>query len=532
MAYLSRALLEPATPSVLPRLLLELGRAESEVDPESAFNHLLQALDGSHDLLERAAIDLALLRSALEVGQVAKVVGEVRSCIAALGDDDPELALRLEAELISVLRQGLANSPLTDSSIERWHGRLRGATPSERLMLIQLAALRGLKGATASEVAAMAEQALADGLLLSDQSSGSIAFFLPIYQLVCADRFEQAQIHLDQGAQDAQTRGSPLGFALVSCFRSMLAFVRGHLVDAEAEARSAVVESERFNSAYLLPAAVGGLIDALVGQGRLVEADEILERYGMSGTLPDSVSYRLLVGTRAGLRFAQSRFSEACEDFLDLTERERLKGPSNLFHNPYRPLAALALARTGREDAAQEMIRESLIAARNWGSPRGLASTLRVAASLKSGEDAVELLQEAGRIAETSQAMLVRAQCEVDHGAALRRLGRRSDALRHLRRGLDLSSRCYAAPLAGRAREELTVLGARPRRTAITGVDALTASERRVAELAGLGFSNRRIAESLFVTMRTVEVHLTHTYQKLGIQSREQLSDVLRPAAR
>ncbi len=56
-----------------------------------------------------------------------------------------------------------------------------------------------------------------------------------------------------------------------------------------------------------------------------------------------------------------------------------------------------------------------------------------------------------------------------------------------------------------------------------SGVDALTPSELRVASMAAEGMTNRQIAQALFVTLRTVQVHLTHTYQKLGISSREQL---------
>ena len=65
--------------------------------------------------------------------------------------------------------------------------------------------------------------------------------------------------------------------------------------------------------------------------------------------------------------------------------------------------------------------------------------------------------------------------------------------------------------------------GARPRRTALTGPDALTSAERRVAGLAADGLSNRQIAQHLFITQPTVETHLRHAFQKLGITSRGDL---------
>jgi DNA-binding CsgD family transcriptional regulator len=56
------------------------------------------------------------------------------------------------------------------------------------------------------------------------------------------------------------------------------------------------------------------------------------------------------------------------------------------------------------------------------------------------------------------------------------------------------------------------------------GVDSLTASERRVAKLAIDGRSNREIAQTLFVTQKTVETHLSHIFSKLDISSRQQLA--------
>jgi DNA-binding CsgD family transcriptional regulator len=78
--------------------------------------------------------------------------------------------------------------------------------------------------------------------------------------------------------------------------------------------------------------------------------------------------------------------------------------------------------------------------------------------------------------------------------------------------------------LARRARSELHTAGARPRRAALTGPDALTPTEHRVAALAAAGRSNRDIAQQLYITRRTVETHLTHAYQKLDITTRHELA--------
>ena len=120
----------------------------------------------------------------------------------------------------------------------------------------------------------------------------------------------------------------------------------------------------------------------------------------------------------------------------------------------------------------------------------------------------------------------------MEYGAALRRAGRRRDAREPLRAALELADRCGALRTAARAREELLATGARPRRAARSGADALTPSERRVCRLAADGLSNRDVAQALFVTVRTVEGHLTQAYMKLDVSGREQLADALESPAR
>ena len=119
----------------------------------------------------------------------------------------------------------------------------------------------------------------------------------------------------------------------------------------------------------------------------------------------------------------------------------------------------------------------------------------------------------------------------MDLGSTLRALGHRSEAREPLRRGLDLATRSGAAALVARAHEELVATGARPRRLVTRGVDALTASERRVAEMAADGLTNREVAQALFLSEKTVEGHLGQVYRKLGIRTRSQLPRFFQRAA-
>jgi DNA-binding CsgD family transcriptional regulator len=123
--------------------------------------------------------------------------------------------------------------------------------------------------------------------------------------------------------------------------------------------------------------------------------------------------------------------------------------------------------------------------------------------------------------------LLERAKSLTELGAALRRTNRRVDARAPLQEGLRLAERCNAAAVAQRAHSELLATGARPRRLARTGVDSLTPSERRVARMAADGQTNREIGQALFVTSKTIEMHLSSVYRKLGITSRSELPRVM-----
>jgi DNA-binding NarL/FixJ family response regulator len=92
---------------------------------------------------------------------------------------------------------------------------------------------------------------------------------------------------------------------------------------------------------------------------------------------------------------------------------------------------------------------------------------------------------------------------------------------------MDMAHRSGATALVERARQELRRAGARPRRAARIGPEALTPSEQRVARMAAGGMTNKEIAQALFVTLRTVEMHLSNSYGKLGIRARSGLGRAL-----
>lgn len=178
-------------------------------------------------------------------------------------------------------------------------------------------------------------------------------------------------------------------------------------------------------------------------------------------------------------------------------------------------------------EEARHLAENDLDVARRSGIPRAIGVALRTAAALLPDRDAIDLLADAVASLDSSPAILERARCLLELGAALRRLGYRVDARAPLREALDSAASSGAAPLAEQAREEAILAGGRPRRPRLRGLDALTPAELRAARLAAEGHSNREIAEALFITAKTVGDHLGSAYAKLEVESRMELAAVL-----
>ena len=237
-----------------------------------------------------------------------------------------------------------------------------------------------------------------------------------------------------------------------------------------------------------------------------------------------SNGYVQLLVSRAMLSLAEGRAEEAVAVAEDLAGR-----PAFATHPgwaPWRSLKAEALERLGRTDEAIALVREEVEVARRFGTAAITAHAMRVLGTLRR-DDGLADLEDAVALLEGSTARLELASALLALGTTLRLRRARSEAREPLRRALELADRCGADALAAQARTELYATGARPRTIGVSGAGSLTPSERRVAELAAEGRSNKDVAQSLFVTPKTVEVHLSSTYRKLGISSRRELGHAL-----
>jgi DNA-binding NarL/FixJ family response regulator len=137
------------------------------------------------------------------------------------------------------------------------------------------------------------------------------------------------------------------------------------------------------------------------------------------------------------------------------------------------------------------------------------------------------LLAEAVASLRASEARLELARALYELGAALPR----RDGRAPLREARALAAECAAPALVAAAEARLSEGGGRLPRLQASGVQALTAQERRVAEMAAGELTNRQIAQELYLTEKTVETHLSSAYRKLGISSRRQLALKLSSAA-
>ena len=147
--------------------------------------------------------------------------------------------------------------------------------------------------------------------------------------------------------------------------------------------------------------------------------------------------------------------------------------------------------------------------------------------ALGVARDDTEILRQAVELLAPTQLRLRSAKALLALGSMLRRSGARAESRQPLRDALALAGELGAIVVRESAREELAATGVRVRREAARGADALTPSERRIVERAAAGASNPEIAQALFVTVKTVEMHLSNAYRKLGISGRRELERAL-----
>jgi DNA-binding CsgD family transcriptional regulator len=534
--FLRRALAEPPAPRDYYGLLLDLGMAEASAGLTGWPEHLQQAVDAASDTAAAAEAALVLAHALSGAQRHAEAVEVLDRAAAMLGAPRSELGLQLEAA--AVIAE--FNDPATMPPVSPRRVTLREraaddpAAPAE--LLAAAAFISVLANQPAEGAAELATRALQAGDSAPRASVGrqwvsSLGWFsASAYTLLWSERYAQLRPLLDASIAQARATGDSTRLAMGLAVRSWLALRRGDLGTAEADARTALAATELPAPPMFRVLNGAVLVQALVEQGELDAAEQALAPLDFETESGSLISPPLRFA-RGQLRVAQGRVAEGLEDILAvgaLLTRSLVTSPGAL---PWRSEAALVELALGDHESAERRAEEELQLARAFGAPRALGVALRAAGVVAGGDRGASLLREAIDALERGDARLERARALADLGALLRRRNRRTEARELLREALDTAHRAGAKPLAEHAETELRATGARPRRVVLTGLDSLTASERRIAELASQGLTNREIAQTLFITARTVEGHLTGIFRKLMLDSRDELPAALASGA-
>ncbi|WP_341926421.1 AAA family ATPase [Nocardioides psychrotolerans] len=521
-----------ATPDDMD-LRAELGAALlSAGEPEAARSHLLAAASspcGSEvraDRLQAAALATSRSRGP----DVA--AAELERVIDDFGVDHSPARLVLEARLASL-------RSLTSAGLERTGLRLLqfedlpGHTQDERTLLALLAQRAFYSLRPSVEVAALATRALAYGRYFDEIGADPLPWGNALHALVLADGTEAALQEIAHVRHRLSSGGSPLEFSLMSTAAAMTATRTGHVRiadEAAADALSSLVLVEREPAvAGLVAVCVRLAAQAALDRGDPSAAAAQLRDYDASWPEQAAILPVQRVGlVRSALALAQGAPQTALSLALETGAQESAAGLDNPAI-PWRVLAAVAAQRCGDLEQARSLSSDQWERAQAWGAASDIGTALRLRARVDPPRR-LELLTHAVEMLEEAPAQLELAAALVDLGEALRVARRRTEARDPLRRGAELAESLGALAVRARAVDGLGALGDRPRKLMFSGSESLTGSERRVAELAGSGRSNRDIAQELFVTPKTVENHLGRVYVKLGITGRKELVGALAPA--
>jgi DNA-binding CsgD family transcriptional regulator len=547
VGYLRRALAEPPPAADRAGLLLDLGLALASDRDQRAVTVLRDALaqvaalpPGAADPAGRGSEPGKAQAALLSAGVLGiwghhEHAAEIALAGLAFPGGDPLVGERLEAELFA---NSWISAASARSAWERVGGRLpigAGAPPpggagraaavpgGEAAGLVDWCVYDALAATIAARGSREALQRVAPvlGGGLAGLKRDSLAAVMTMLVLIWNDELEQARAVSDLVLADATARGSLSLTASVRCLRSLILGRLGLLREAAADGRAGFAFRLKTSPPLAVAWSAAFLIEALTGLGQLAEAEEVATA-ARDARPPDGWLHSILyTQARGALRVAQRRHEEALTDLRGAAEGWQALGVSSPAAAYWRVPAVAACAALGREQEAARLAAEQLELARAVGAPVTEGISLRTAAPF--APDPERTLAEAISLLGRADGRYEEGLALAELGAHRRRLGRRAAAREPLRRALDVAERTGSEQLRGYARAELLAVGARPRRAALTGPEALTAAERQVTALAAAGRSNRQIAQQLFITQATVETHLRHAFHKLGITSRGDL---------
>ena len=518
-----------------PRLLLDLSHASAEVDLEAASRHLRRALQLGTDPADAAGVALTLAGAIPDGGEGPAVLGLLEEVITQLPRTSHELRMEIE----------VAVADLTRSATRRAHARsvvaglletapaTGGSAYRLGLALVAVAGSDSPARGSAGQIALSLDRALWHNELASGDRWAVRLRARAVQAMARAGEFKQAAVLVSLALEHARQLANPTAEAEFSLALACLLLLQGRLHEAHAAVSDClrVMDGRPWLTRPLALACLG---EVLLAEGRKDEAVDLLTApHGGPETGVPTPEGRRFLEQRGRSLLLYGRVDAALSDF-ELAQRwAELEGTDNPSATAWRSGMIGCLLAKGRTGEALLLARENLELARAFGAPWLVGATLVEAATASPAVARLALLREAVAVLDGAGASVVLAGALVElgtellHAELLHDSHSTSEAVDVLRRAADLASRCGAAELAERAASALRSAGARPRRLALTGPDALTPAERRVAALAAAGQSNSEIASQLFLAKKTVEGHLARVYRKLGARSRQQLAEHL-----
>lgn len=528
LPYLERAVAEgPVGPDDV-MLLADLARAQAG---EGALDDALATWDRATELSDDPD-QVAELRG--QAGDALVMAGRHHQAQSAFGDaldTDAGPGPARQRLVARMLMAGmLTGMPIEDLQAQR--DRLlstvtRPDSYEDRLARAASAAVTVFGGGTADEARELAVQAIGDGLLLEREGAEGPGAHLACSALNWSSAFRESDDLLTTTIEEARARGSVLGFATAAASRGYARMRMGLVSEAVLDFESALEQRNHGWHAYL-SMVLAGLVECRIARGELdlaqdhrSDLERLAREHGMTGAWATCALGDLAEALGDHER-AASRYSDAGRLVAD-----RMDSPAVL---PWRSGRALALIRLGGAAEAAALARENTTRARDFGAPYALAQALRTQAAVDGAADRVGLLREALAVLAETPAARLEAQVATDlAGMLVLTQGQTASAevVGLLRQAEEWAQFQELRPLEDRVGRLLERLGESPRRPASDALRHLTLSERRVADLAAAGLTNRQIAQQLFVTIKAVEWHLSNVYRKLGIRSRTRLPSAL-----
>ncbi len=521
----------------LTRALAEGPVGAAEVDLLSANARALSGqrlLDEALTMWERATElaedDQTRDRLRAEAGDALMVAGRHRDAQETFGSRlDPESGKqRLFARMVLAgLLNGVSLDYLHTQVDEVLDSPPAGVTQEERLSLAAASVVLSFECRDGELARDLAIRSIGSGAILEDETSEGSMLYLATSVLHWMSAFGEGDAILSSAVDDARARNSTMALATALVCRGTIRMHMGMISEALVDLEAALAERANGWNAFLAPL-LAAMVECRIARGELDriadhrdELEELTHAPGLTGAF---ATYAL-----ADLAAAQADHEQAAHQYAQVGRlvEGRMDNPAIL---PWRAGEALSRIRMGQPREAVTLARENVDRARAFGSPYAVAQALRTLAAVDATGDRVTMLREALDSLQHTQAPRLEAQVATDLAGMLlltQGMGDTREPVVLLRRAESYAAFQELRPLGDRVHRILERIGEPVKRTTTENLTSLTVSERRVADLAASGLSNRQIAQQLFVTVKAVEWHLSNVYRKLGIRSRTRLPGLL-----